>query len=248
MTGKNEKATPQRIALVTGVAGSIGAAIAETLIEQGHRVIGVDKQAASTTPFAPEPNQYIKADLSTDDFTTTLTNAGVDLGAVDILINCAGVLDSEKSLQTTMAHWHWVMRINVDAILLLVQATAPGMLERGWGRIVNLGSLAARTGGITAGTGYATSKAAVEGLTRSLAREFAAKGVTANVIAPAYIESEMVSGPLNSRAQADLREGIPVKRFGRPDEIAHLVSALVHDKGAYMTGEILYPSGGLSLG
>ena len=141
-----------------------------------------------------------------------------------------------------------MMSINLDSMLLLAQAVLPTMKERGWGRLVNLGSLAAKTGGITAGTAYSTSKAAIEGLTRSIAREFAPYGITANVIAPAYVMSPMISEQLSDDERAAVLRKIPVGRFCDPAEVAHAVAFLVDEKAGFITGEVISVTGGLALG
>lgn len=119
------------------------------------------------------------------------------------------------------------------------------MVENGWGRIVNIASWAAKCGGLTAGTAYTVSKSAMIGLTFSVARELAAKGVTANAIAPAYVMSPMVSEQLTQADRDALLEAIPVRRFCTPNEVAHAVTFLASEQAGFITGEVVDMNGGL---
>ena len=171
-----------------------------------------------------------------------------DFGDVHILVNNAGTFVGGTIGEIDEPEYQRVMAINVDSILLLSQAVLPTMKDRGWGRLINLGSLAANTGGITAGTAYTTSKAAVEGLTRSIAREFAPYGITANVVAPAYVMSPMVSQQLSDDERSTVLGRIPVGRFCDPEEVAHAVAFLVDKRAGFITGEVISVTGGLALG
>ena len=139
------------------------------------------------------------------------------------------------------------MSVNVDGAFYWSRAVLPSMKKRAWGRIVNICSLAAKTGGLTAGTAYATSKGAMTSLTFSLARETAAQGVTVNGVSPAYVKTPMVTEQLTEAQRRQLLSQIPVGRFCEPEEFAHAVRFLVSPLAGFITGEILDVNGGLHM-
>ena len=168
-------------------------------------------------------------------------------GEVSVLVNNAGVLSNNKILDTSGNEWRRILSVNLDGAFYLSQQWLPGMRTRGWGRIVNICSLAMKTGGITAGTAYTASKGALASLTFSLAREFAPPGVTGNGIAPAYIESPMITDYLTEEQQNSLLEQIPVGRFCKADEVANVVRFLISPLSGFITGEIIDMNGGLHM-
>jgi 3-oxoacyl-[acyl-carrier protein] reductase len=170
-----------------------------------------------------------------------------ELGPVDILVNNAGVLSNAKADQTTEDEWRRVMAVNLDGAFYWSRAVLPSMKARGWGRIINVCSLAAKTGGLTAGTAYATSKGALTSLTFSLARECAPQGVTVNGISPAYVKTPMIAEGLDEDQRRQLLMQIPVGRFCEPDEFAHAVRFLASPLAGFITGEILDVNGGLHM-
>ena len=162
-----------------------------------------------------------------------------------MLVNNAGLLSNNKIEATTIEEWHRVLGANLDGAMLWSQCVVPAMKARRWGRIINTGSLAAKTGGLTAGTAYSVSKGAMSALTFSLARELAAHGVTANAIAPAYVRTPMVTEQLTEAQRQALIQQIPVGRFCEPEEFAHAVSFLASPLSGFITGEVLDLNGGL---
>ena len=236
-------------AIVTGAAGVLGLATSRALIDRGAKVIMVDIDQVRLDQLAAELGENAiaaKIDLrDADEISATARRLLREVGAVDILVNNAGILSNNKSATTTPAEWRNVLAVNLDAALYLSQAVLPGMRERKWGRIVNTCSLAGKTGGLTAGTAYSTSKGALAALTFSLAREVAGDGVTANGIAPAYVRTPMVTEQLTEAQRQDLLEQIPVGRFCEAEEFAHVVTFLTHPLAGFITGEIVDLNGGL---
>jgi len=222
-----------RTALVTGAAGAMGRAVASALRADGLRVVGLDVRPAKGC---------LMCDISDPEAVARTVR---HIGRVDVLVNNAGVLSNNKSEATTPAEWRRVLASNLDGAFYLARAVIPGMRRRRWGRIVNTCSLAAKTGGLTAGTAYSTSKGALTSLTFSLARELAAYGVTVNGISPAYVRTPMVTKQLSAAQQRAVLAQIPVGRFCEPEEFAHVVRFLVHPLAGFITGEIVDLNGGV---
>jgi 3-oxoacyl-[acyl-carrier protein] reductase len=241
-----------KTALVTGACGGIGRKIAEALAAQGARVVLVDRPGEALDRLAGEMaggHLAVGVDLS-DPGAVTAASADVleRCGRVDILVNNAGILSPHKLGRTTLAEWHGLMAVNLDAALLLTQATVPGMRAAGWGRIINVSSYAWKSGGLTAGTAYAVSKAALVGLTFSSARELAGTGITANAVAPAYVVSPMITDGLTPEALQRQKDAIPVGRLCEPEEVAHTVSFLASPLAGFITGAVIDMNGGLQFG
>ena len=238
-----------KVAVVTGAGGTMGAAVVRVLLEDGCRVGLVD--------LAPESMRALEAEFGgsvcavacdiADPAAVAAAHVQVvqRLGPVDVLVNNAGVLSNNKLEATSVAEWRRVLGANLDGALFWAQAVVPSMKARRWGRIVNTSSLAAKTGGLTAGTAYSVSKGALSALTFSLARELASFGVTANAVAPAYVRTPMVTAQLNEAQRGALLAQIPVGRFCEPEEFAHVVRFLASPLSGFITGEILDLNGGL---
>jgi len=238
-----------RVALVTGAAGTMGAATARRLVADGYRVALTDISGKRLDALASELGgaaHAVPADLSdADEIERLVVEAERALGSIDILVNNAGILSNKKSGDTTIEEWRKVLTINLDATFLLSRRVLTGMKTRRFGRIVNVCSLAMKSGGLTAGTAYTTSKGAVAALTFSLARESAAFGVTVNAISPAYVKTPMVTEQLTEAQRQALLAQIPVGRFCEPEEFAHCVAFLVSPLSGFITGEVLDLNGGL---
>jgi 3-oxoacyl-[acyl-carrier protein] reductase len=222
-----------RTAVVTGAAGTMGRAVAKALAADGLRVIGLDLRPA---------RGCLVCDISDAEAVAKTVRR---IGRVDVLVNNAGILSNNKSEATTPEEWHRVLAANLDGAFYLSRAVIPGMKKRRWGRIVNTCSLAAKTGGLTAGTAYATSKGALTSLTFSLARELAPHGVTVNGISPAYVRTPMVTRQLTAAQRRAVLAQIPIGRFCEPGEFAHVVRFLVHPLAGFITGEIVDLNGGV---
>jgi 3-oxoacyl-[acyl-carrier protein] reductase len=220
-------------AVVTGAAGTMGRAVVAALAEDGLKVIGIDVK--------PHKGGIV-CDISDPQ---AVAKAVRGIGRVDVLVNNAGILSNNKSEATTPEEWRRVLAANLDGAFYLSRAVIPGMKKRRWGRIVNTCSLAAKTGGLTAGTAYSTSKGALTSLTFSLARELAPFGVTVNGISPAYVRTPMVTRQLTAAQRKAVLAQIPVGRFCEPEEFAHVVRFLVHPLAGFITGEIVDLNGGV---
>ena len=220
-----------KTAVVTGAAGTMGRAVASFLKEDGLNVVGLD----------------VKGDCVHCDITdvSSVRRTLKQIGPVDVLVNNAGILSNHKVEATTPEEWRKVLAANLDGAFYLAREVIPGMKARRWGRIVNTCSLAAKTGGLTAGTAYAVSKGALTSLTFSLARELAPFGVTVNGISPAYVKTPMVTEQLTEAQRQALIAQIPVGRFCEPEEFAHVVRFLVSPLAGFITGEIVDLNGGL---
>jgi len=217
--------------VVTGAAGAMGRAVVSFLKDDGLNVVGLDLTG-----------DCLRCDV-TD--AAAVRRAVERIGPVDVLVNNAGILSNHKVESTTSDEWRRVLATNVEGPFILAREIVPGMKARRWGRIVNTCSLAAKTGGLTAGTAYAASKGALTSLTFSLARELASFGITVNGIAPAYVRTPMVTEQLSAAQREALLAQIPVGRFCEPEEFAHVVRFLVSPLAGFITGEIVDVNGGL---
>jgi 3-oxoacyl-[acyl-carrier protein] reductase len=237
-----------KTAVVTGAAGPMGFAAAHALAQAGCSVALIDlagerlERAASGVA----GSVAFAADLtSIGGIPALVKRIESRFGSVAILVNNAGVLSNAKSQATDESEWRRVLAINLDAAFFLARAVVPAMKQMAWGRIINTTSLAAKTGGLTAGTAYAVSKGALSAMTFSLARELAADGVTVNGIAPAYVRTPMVTEELTEAQRQTLLGMIPVGRFCEPEEFAHVVRFLASPLAGFITGEIIDVNGGL---
>lgn len=236
-----------KTALVTGAAGAIGESVARALAQAGARLVLVDLAEAPLRALADDLGaEAVTLDLA-DSKAVAQTAACILArhGRIDILVNNAGILSNAKMAATSLEEWHLVQSINLDAAFLLSQAVLPAMRAARWGRIINMSSYAAKSGGLTAGTAYSVSKTAIIGLTYSIAREVAGEGVTANAVAPAYVMSPMVSEQLTDVQRAAQLAAIPVGRFCEPEEVAHAVLFLASPLAGFITGEVVDLNGGL---
>ncbi|TWO70605.1 SDR family oxidoreductase [Caenimonas sedimenti] len=238
-----------KVALVTGAAGTMGLAVVKFLLEDGCKIALVDVNERRTRELAEQLGPKARA-FCFDISDAQAARAGHEaiaaaLGPVDILVNNAGILSNNKAEATDAAEWRRVLGANLDGAFYLAQCVLPAMKSRRWGRIINTSSLAAKTGGLTAGTAYSVSKGALASLTFSLARELAPHGVTANAISPAYVKTPMITEQLNEEQRQKLLKDIPVGRFCEPEEFAHVVRFLASPLAGFITGEVIDLNGGL---
>ena len=241
-----------RIALVTGASRGIGRAIAERLASAGATVCinyRVQHECAKNTLRAIEDaggHAFLhQADVSDRKQVTEMVGAVIArCGHLDVLVNNAGVIRDGLFVEMTDEQWFSVMGTNLDAVYYCSRLAARHMLAQGWGRIINVSSVSGSSGG-RGQVNYAASKGGLNALTRALARELAPRGVTVNAIAPGLIETDM-SRPYLDVAATKLRELIPMRRAGKPAEVASLVGFLVGEEAGYITGQIIAVDGGLS--
>jgi 3-oxoacyl-[acyl-carrier protein] reductase len=238
-----------KTALVTGAAGAMGLAVVKALLAEGATVAMVDLNEKRLRELSSELGpKVVPAVFDVTDpsaIQRELARLEDGAGAVDILVNNAGILSNNKSQSTTPEEWRRVLEINLGGMFYLSRAVIPGMKAKRWGRIVNVSSLAAQTGGLTAGTAYAASKGGVISLTRSLAAETAAFGITANAIAPAYVKTPMITEQLTEEQRQAILGKIPVGRFCEPEEFAHVVLFLASPLAGFITGDLINLNGGL---
>lgn len=256
----NEGSTPMTdasrgIALVTGAASGIGKAIAQALLRGDCRVVAVDRQptawASACSSATGERLYAVVADI-TDHAAMRGLKDEVERrwGPVSILVNNAAISPKQANgysagiIEITQTEWNTVFQVNLTAALVLCQEFLPGMRRQGWGRIINITSLAGRTKSISAGASYMASKSGLIGLTRAIAAEMGPFGITANCVAPGRIVTEM-SMTAGAEANAKIAEQVPVRRLGRSEEVAEAVVYLAGERAGYVNGAVIDINGGM---
>lgn len=240
-----------QVALVTGANAGMGLATTTALLAAGYRVAATDLHTAEVAgrhadAVADGRLLCLPMDVSERDAVhAACETIEARVGRIDVCVNNAGFLQYADCEQTTPELWHKTLRINLDGVFHVSQRVAPGMKARGFGRIVNVASYGAKTGGLSPLPAYAASKGAVISLTFSFARQYAAYGVTCNALAPTFVKTQMLTEQVSAERQAQLREMIPVHRFCEPEEFAHAVLFLAHPLSGFITGEVLDLNGGL---
>ncbi|MFD7478099.1 SDR family NAD(P)-dependent oxidoreductase [Streptomyces sp. NPDC059837] len=246
----SEEPSLPRVALVTGAGRGIGAAIATELHRLGLRVALLDRDADAVAGLAREldPDNGTTLPLGVDVDDIEAVEAAVREVAdtwhsPDVLVNNAARTVAGSVWDIGLDEWDAVMATNLRSVFALTRLCAQQMRRRGWGRVVNLASLAGQQGGTLAGAHYSAAKAGVLALTKVFARELAAQGVTVNAVAPAAVLTPAVD-ELGAAAVSEAARSIPVGRLGRPAEVAALVAYLVSEEGGYVTGATFDINGG----
>ncbi len=250
MAETGNKPLHERIALVTGASQGIGRACALRLAKEGATVALAArneeklKETAAEIAASGGVSEVFPLDISNGESIQTTAKAALTrFGKIDILVNNAGITRDNLLLRMKRADWDEVISTNLTGTFLLTQALMGSMIRARYGRIINISSVVGRMG--QAGqANYAASKAGLIGFTKSLARELASRSVTANVVAPGYIESPMTA-VLDEKQRQSILSHIPIGRIGTDAEVAHAVAFLASDEAGYITGHILDVNGGM---
>ncbi|MBK8336867.1 MAG: acetoacetyl-CoA reductase [Sterolibacteriaceae bacterium] len=242
-----------RVALVTGALGGIGTTICQELAKAGHKVVAADlpglqhkdawvaeQKAAGFDFYVAEANvaEY-------DSCKAMVEKVEKDIGPVDILVNNAGITRDKFFPKMDRAMWDAVISTNLTSLFNVTHTISPKMAERGWGRIINISSL----NGVRGQAGqinYSAAKAGCLGFTKALALELVEKGVTVNAVAPGYIATKMVMA-IRDDIRENIRNSIPMKRFGKPEEIGALCVYLASDLAGFITGATININGGMHM-
>ncbi len=243
----------QKIAYVTGGMGGIGTSICQRLAKEGFKVIAgcgpsrdhvkwLAEQKALGYAFHASVGNVANWDSTVDAF----TRAREEHGAIDVLVNNAGITRDRMFLKMTPEDWHAVIDTNLNSMFNVTKQVVPGMVEKGWGRIIQISSVNGAKG--QAGqTNYSAAKAGMHGFTMALAQEMAAKGVTVNTVSPGYISTDMVRA-IKPEVLEKIVATIPVKRLGAPEEIASICAWLAGPDSGFTTGAEIACNGGLHMG
>ena len=237
-------------ALVTGGMGGLGEAVARHLHDAGHTVLVTHARSDEAANLwlrkeADAGYTFQCYDVDVADWASTQAMAeriAADGHVVDILVNNAGITRDATFRQLSKENWDAVLRVNLDSMYNVTKVFIDGMLERGWGRIINISSINGSKGQFGQ-TNYSAAKAGIHGFTKALAQEVARKGVTVNTVSPGYLATQLVTGMPAEIVERIVAE-IPVGRLGRPEELAALVAFVASELAGYLTGSNLSMNGG----
>lgn len=242
----------ERIALVTGGTGGIGTEICKYLDKQGRRVVAgylpAEEQAAISWQTALRA-EGVRVELAAGDVSSFDSSADMvrdvqeRIGPIDVLVNCAGITRDKTLQKMEQAQWQAVLATNLNSVFNVTRCVLDDMVDRSFGRIINISSVNAQKGQFGQ-TNYAAAKAGVHGFTMSLAQEVASKGITVNTVSPGYVDTEMTRA-MPEEIRDAIVASIPLQRPARPDEVAHAVAFLSADETNYVTGINLPVNGGL---
>tara|TARA_B100001179_G_scaffold22771_1_gene13986 strand:- start:388 stop:1131 length:744 start_codon:yes stop_codon:yes gene_type:complete len=239
-----------KIALVTGASRGIGQSISMILAQNGAHVVCVSRNIKDVQSVADKITHQkfnasaVSCDISDSNNVTELVKDIIEKhGRIDILINNAGITRDNLLMRMSEDDWNEVVNVNLKAAFTAIKAASRSMIKQRSGRIINISSVVGLIG--NAGqVNYAASKAGLIGMTKSVAREFASRGITANCIAPGYVETQMTN-KLTDEVKSSLNEQIPLGRIGNVEDIAYAVAFLASDEASYITGQTLAVDGGM---
>ena len=239
----------QRVALVTGGCGGIGCAICQRLAADGFRVATNYRSEDKANIWQQQMEELgftgavYKADVTDfEQCQQMVADIENDFGRIDVIVNNAGITRDTTLRKMNKSQWDSVLETNLDSVFNVVQPALNGMLERGYGRIINIASINGQKGQLGQ-SNYCAAKAGMHGFTKALAQEVAYKGITVNTVSPGYVATEMVMAVPEAIREKIIQQ-IPVGRLGRPEEIAAAVGYLVSDEAAFVTGSDLSINGG----
>lgn len=239
-----------QVAIVTGAAKGIGKAIAVTFLREGAAVVIIDSDKERLEPFRGEIGKdypkglTIVCDITkSSDVKEMVARVHKKFGRVDILVNNAGIIRRGTIETVTEEDWDRVIEVNLKGTFNCCKAVVEIMKKQNYGKIVNVSSIAGKLGDITSAPGYGPSKAGVDALTKTLARQLAPHGINVNGVAPHAIETEM-SAQWSEERRREILASIPLGRLGKPEDVAEAVLFLVSDEASFITGEILDVNGG----
>jgi len=240
-----------RVALVTGGMGGLGEAISVKLAALGYKVITThtpgntkaDAWLRTMNDMGYEFKAYSCDVADYDSCVSCVSQVTKDVGTIDVLVNNAGITRDMTFKKMSKADWDAVIHTNLDSVFNMTKQVMDGMVERGWGRVINISSVNAQKGAFGQ-TNYAAAKAGMHGFTKALALEVAKKGVTVNTISPGYIGTKMVMAIPQDVLESKILPLIPLSRLGKPNEIAGLVAYLSSDEAAFVTGANIAINGG----
>jgi acetoacetyl-CoA reductase len=243
---------PTRVALVTGGIGGIGTAICQRLAKDGHRVVANHHPAEQEVADAwrsARAEEGLEIDTVAGDVSSfadsqrMVTEILARHGSVDVLVNCAGITKDKTFKKMEQSHWEAVINVNLNSLFNATRPVWEGMLERGFGRVINISSVNGQRGQFGQAN-YSSAKAGMHGFTMALAQEGASKGVTVNSVSPGYVETAMTLA-MREDVRDAIVSGIPMRRMGSPDEIAATVAFLAAEENGYVTGANIPVNGGL---
>ena len=241
-----------KVALITGASYGIGMAIAKAMAANGATIVFndikqelVDKGLASYAEAGIKAHGYVCDVTDEDAVNAMVAKITEEVGHINILVNNAGITRDGLMVRMKDDDFDRVIDVNLKGTFHICRAAGKIMMKQRYGRIVNMSSISG-VGGNAGQANYAASKAGVIGLTKTIARELAARGVTANVVAPGFISTDMTDA-LSEKQRDAIGEQIPMKRFGTVDDVAHLVGFLASEESGYITGQVICIDGGLAL-
>lgn len=243
----------RKTALVTGASKGIGKAISLELAQMGVKVAvnynssesEAEEVVRAITDLGGEAIK-VHADVSDlEQVNSMVEQVSETWGGVSILVNNAGIINDGLLMRMSDEAWHRVMGVNLNGTFYCTRATLRHMVRQRWGRVINIGSVVGIRGNIGQ-TNYSSSKAAIIGFTKSLAKEVATRNITVNAVTPGYISTETVAG-LTQRQKDTIMTWIPQGKFGNTEDIAHMVAYLASDKASYVTGQIISVDGGMAI-